>query len=108
MYGRHIGLEGMKPLILMMMVMTMMMMVMLMVVMMMMMTMSMYFIDTFFKPFIQRSLPSALVAVQAGFRTQHIKTVAVTTVCRNATHSAVLHAVMVAKMVFYFDNRFWS
>ena len=29
--------------------------------------------------------------MQAGFRTRHITTVAITTVCRNATHSANLH-----------------
>ena len=32
------------------------------------------------------------LAVQAGLRTQHITTVAITTACRNATHSANLHA----------------
>ena len=32
------------------------------------------------------------LAVQAGLRTRHIMTVAITTACRNATHSAKLHA----------------
>ena len=46
----------------------------------------------FCQPFIQRSFPRALAAVQAGFRTRHIKTVAITAVRRNVTHTANLHA----------------
>ena len=37
-------------------------------------------------------LSGALAAVQAGFRTRHITTVAIAVVCRNATHWAKLHA----------------
>ena len=32
--------------------------------------------------------------MQAGLRTRHITTVAITTACRNATHSANLHAIL--------------
>ena len=39
------------------------------------------------QPFIECSFPRALVAVQAGFRTRHITTVAITAVRRNTTRS---------------------
>ena len=44
-------------------------------------------------PFIERHHPRGRsLAVQAGLRTRHITSVAITTACRNATHSANLHA----------------
>ena len=45
------------------------------------------------QPFIWRSFPWVLAAVQAGFRTRHVTTVAITVVCRNITRLANLHAI---------------